>query len=84
MYFASRAFWDRYDKLPAEIRALADKNYALLNEDARHPSVRLKRVGRFWSARIGRNYRALGVDVEGGILWFWIGTHADYEALIGS
>jgi hypothetical protein len=24
-----------------------------------------------------------GVDVEGGILWFWIGEHAEYDRLVG-
>ena len=84
MHFASRAFWDKYGKLPAEVRALADKNYELLKADARHPSVRLKRIGRFWGARVGRNYRAVGVEVEDGILWIWIGPHAEYETLIRS
>jgi hypothetical protein len=37
---------------------------------------------RLWSARVGEQYRALGKDVEGGVLWFWIGTHADYDKLI--
>jgi len=36
-----------------------------------------------WSARVGQNYRALGLDVEHGIYWIWIGTHADYDALVG-
>lgn len=29
------------------------------------------------------SYRALGVEVENGISWFWIGTHAKYDRLIG-
>lgn len=28
---------------------------------------------------MGRGDRALGVDAEGGILWGWIGTDADYD-----
>jgi hypothetical protein len=32
--------------------------------------------------RIGAHYRALGLDVEGGVYWIWIGTHADYDKLI--
>jgi len=46
------------------------------------PVVTLKKVGRFWSVRIGSRYRALAVDVDGGLLWFWIGSHADYDAII--
>jgi len=52
-----------------------------LKQNPRHPSLQLKRVGRFWSVRVGR-YRALAVEVDAGLLWFWIGSHADYDALI--
>jgi hypothetical protein len=45
-HFASPAFWDAYAKLPAAVRELADKNYALLKDDPQHPSLRLKKVGR--------------------------------------
>ena len=81
-HFASPAFWDAYAKLPVAVRDLADKNYALLKEDPQHPSLRLKKVGRFWSVRIGLRYRALATEVDGGLLWFWIGSHADYDALV--
>jgi hypothetical protein len=46
-HFASRAFWEAYQKLPEQIRALADKNYLLLKENTQHPSLQLKKVGRF-------------------------------------
>jgi hypothetical protein len=82
-HFASPAFWEAYVKLPANIRELADKNYALLKENPRHPSLHFKRVGRVWSVRIGLRYRALATEVEDGLLWFWIGSHADYDAMIG-
>jgi hypothetical protein len=39
--------------LPADERALADKQSALLKENAGHPSLRLKKVGRYRSVRIG-------------------------------
>lgn len=81
-HFAHSSFWERYEELPAELRALADRRYTLLAANPRHPSLRLKRVGRFWSVRVNDDYRALGVDVDGGILWIWIGPHADYERII--
>jgi hypothetical protein len=28
-------------------------------------------------------YRALGLPVDGGVHWFWIGTHSEYDQLIG-
>ena len=82
-HFASPKFWALYRALPDSIRAAADKNFVLLKENDRHPSLHLKRIGDVWSVRVGIQYRALGSDVEGGILWFWIGTHADYDRLVG-
>jgi hypothetical protein len=82
-HFASPAFWDAYAKLPTAVRELADKNYALLKENPRHASLHFKKVGRFWSVRVGLRYRALAIDVDDGLLWFWfwIGSHADYDEL---
>jgi hypothetical protein len=68
-----------YGALPEEIRELADKNYALLRANPRHPSLQLKRIEDLWSVRVGQHYRALGIDAPGGIQWIWIGSHADYD-----
>jgi hypothetical protein len=81
-HFASPEFWTAYRLLPENIRALADKNFDLLKSDPRHPSLQLKKVGRYVSARVGLRYRALAVETEGGLMWFWIGSHADYDALL--
>jgi hypothetical protein len=71
--------------LPAEVQALAHRNYALLKEDPSHPSLHFKSIGkgRFHSVRVGLYYRALGIPVDGGVHWFWIGTHGEYDKLIG-
>ena len=81
-HFASSGFWQAYRRLPEPVRSLADKNYELLKINPQHPSLHLKKVGRFWSVRIGLRYRALATEINGGLLWFWIGSHADYDALI--
>ena len=81
-HFASAAFWAAHEQLPDRVRKQADAHFALLKADPRHPSLHLKRVGKYWSVRIGPGWRALGVDVEDGILWFWIGSHADYDRLL--
>ena len=81
-HFASRAFWEAYDKLPEQVRALADKNYALLKTNPRHPSLQFKKIGRFWSVRVGLRYRALAVEADDDLIWFWIGSHGDYDAII--
>lgn len=82
-HFASPDFWTAYDKLPSAVRDLADKNFALLKTDPKHPSLHFKKVGRFWSARVGLYHRALAVEADDGLVWFWIGNHADYDKLIG-
>jgi hypothetical protein len=81
-HFASPAFWESYESLPENVRELADKNYRLLKQDPQHPSLHLKRVGRYWSVRVGLRYRALATEVDGAVLRFWIGSHAAYDALI--
>ena len=80
---ASRRFWEEYRALPAEVRRLADSNFALLKADERHPSLHFKQTGRFWSVRVGLHYRALVVEEGSDVIWFWIGHHAEYDRLLG-
>ncbi len=65
------------------MRGLPDKAFGLLKAEPRHPSLHFKKVGRLWSARVGLHHRALGVETSDGVLWFWIGTHAEYDGLVG-
>jgi hypothetical protein len=77
-------FWDCYNALPAEVRQLADCNYQVLKDDPSHPSLHFKRIGRFWSVRVGLHYRALAVEGPEGPVWFWIGSHAEYDRLVAN
>jgi len=61
---------------------LADKNFELLKENPKYPSLLFKKVGQFWSARVGIAYRALAVESNSDIVWFWIGNHGDYDKLV--
>ena len=81
-HLASPSFWEAYRRLPEQVRALADKNYALLKANPEHPSLQFKKVGRYWSVRVGLRYRALAVEADDDLIWFWIGSHADYDDLI--
>jgi hypothetical protein len=81
-YFASPSFWELYEKLPAAVQELADKNFELLKSDSKHPSLHLKKTGKYWSVRVGIKYRALGIEIDEGMLWFWIGTHAEYDRML--
>jgi len=80
---ATPRLWRCYQQLPEEVRRLADGHYELLRRDPRHPSLQLKKVGRYWSVRVGLHYRALAVDNDSDMVWFWIGSHADYDKLVG-
>jgi len=82
-HLASPAFWQAYQRLPAEVRELVNKNYELLKQNPQHPSLHFKKMGRLWSVGVGRSYRALAVQDGDDLVWFWIGSHADHDRLIG-
>ncbi len=83
---ATRRFWKRYSELPEPVQRLAVKNYRLWLENPRHPSLDFKKLGgrgeRF-SVRVGDHYRALGRQIDEGVEWVWIGSHEEYNHLIG-
>ncbi|HTU45669.1 MAG TPA: hypothetical protein VMF91_11440 [Bryobacteraceae bacterium] len=80
-------FWPQYRALPDQIRSRADKQFSLLKANPQHPSLQFKELGErhrqeIWSARISLNYRALAIKRADGYLWFWVGSHKEYESLI--
>ena len=84
-HFTLPCFWQCYSRLPRDVQQLADKNYELLRNDPFHPSLHFKKVGKkkqLWSVRVGDHYRALGLDKSEGVVWIWIGTHAEYDKLL--
>jgi len=81
---ANPRFWDCYRKLPEDVRRLADESWRLLRRDPKHPSLHFKKIGRFWSARVGLHFRALAVEHEDTLVWFSVGSHAQYDRLVGT
>ncbi|MBV9788047.1 MAG: hypothetical protein JOZ51_07740 [Chloroflexi bacterium] len=75
-----------FRELSEDVRSQARKQYRLWKQNPHHPSLHFKRVHQqepLYSVRIGLGWRALGL-VEGDMItWFWIGSHADYDRLIG-
>lgn len=64
---------------------MADKNFDLLKTNPQHPSLHFKKIGgekQLWSVRVGSHYRALAVEKPDGIVWFWIGSHAEYDIVL--
>ncbi|MFZ1416536.1 MAG: hypothetical protein WAS73_18465 [Defluviicoccus sp.] len=82
-HYADPDFWRCYASLPETVQRVAKRAFERLKADPRHPSLHLKQVGSFWSARVGRHHRALAVEAKDGLVWFWIGSHADYDQLLG-
>ncbi|MCX7016895.1 MAG: hypothetical protein NTW86_30775 [Candidatus Sumerlaeota bacterium] len=79
---ATPKFWRHYNALPADIQELARGCFALMKQNLRHPSLHLKKAGRFWSARVGLHHRTVAIEKDEDLVWFWIGPHAEYEALL--
>ncbi len=81
-HHATAGFWETYHRLPRHVRDLADANFELLKSDPRHPSLHFKSLGKLWSVRVGKSWRALAVRDDDDLVWFWIGSHSDYDKLI--
>ena len=82
-HFTTPDFWDCYNALPRQVRALADKNYDLLQANPNHPSLHFRQIKEdVWSIRVGLHYRALAFEENDGFSWFWIGPHTEYDKLI--
>ena len=78
-----KKFWQLYEKLPDDIKSLADKTFIDLKKTSEHSLCKILKVGRYWSLPIGTKNRALGVEVdEDGLLWCWIGSFYDYKNFV--
>ena len=78
-------FLEAYRKLPKSIREQARKAYRQFRQNPHHPSLKFKSIHPsepFYSARISRRYRTVGIREGDIIIWFWIGSHTDYDKLI--
>jgi hypothetical protein len=82
-------FWQRYLRLPARVRQTVRQCYALWQANHSHPGLHFKQVHPsfpLYSVRVGMHHRAVGlreqVDGEDTIVWFFVGTHAEYDQLL--
>lgn len=71
--------------LPQQVKEQARAAYRQFKENPSHPSLRFKKVHPelpIYSARISKNYRAVG-QLEGDTaIWFWMGSHTEYDKLL--
>ena len=81
------AFLELYRRLPGDIQKQARKSYQLWKANPTHPSLHFKRIGlrvEAYSVRVGQGWRAVGIKADDTVIWFWIGSHADYDRVITS
>jgi len=69
-------------KLPEPVQELSERSFRQLRADSRHPSLHFKRIRKFWSVRVGLDYRALAVEDGEDFIWVWIGSHDEYDRMI--
>jgi mRNA-degrading endonuclease RelE of RelBE toxin-antitoxin system len=83
--FTTKRFRDGYRSLPDEVRKQAREAYRKFMDDPNHPGLHFKKViasKSIYSARVGLHYRVLGIRDDEEIIWFWIGTHTEYDKLL--
>jgi hypothetical protein len=80
--YTTREFRRLLASLPRHVQRQARQAYRTFRRDTAHPGLHFKRVRLdppVYSARVGIGYRAVGVVDSESIVWFWIGSHADYD-----
>ncbi len=76
------SFWETYQHLPERAKQAARKSFYLWRDSPFHPSLHFKCVNqeeRIWSVRLTIGYRALGIMEGDTVVWFWVGSHDNYE-----
>lgn len=71
--------------LPKQVQEQTRDAYRLFKENPNYPSLRFKKVHPelpIYSARISNNYRAVGQLDGDTAIWFWVGSHAEYDRLL--
>jgi hypothetical protein len=78
-------FWRCYAQLPKVIQKQAKEVYRLFMVNPFHPRLHFKKIHSsrpIFSVRITKDYRAVGILQDNEIIWYWIGSHSDYDQLI--
>lgn len=81
----AKGFRETYARLPQAVRQQALSSYAIFAGDPFHPGLQFKQINArdgVWSVRVGNHHRALVWRNGDELIWFWIGTQAEYDQLI--
>lgn len=71
--------------LPEQVQEQTREAYRQFKQDPSYPGLRFKKIHPklpIYSARISRNYRAVGQLDEDTVIWFWVGSHTEYDELL--
>lgn len=83
--YTNERFRKAFRRLPPEVRKQARNAYKQFKENPYHNSLHFKKVSAsepIYSARVSLDYRVLGLRDNDTIVWFWIGSHAEYEKIL--
>ena len=83
MHRTTPQFWSHFEGLPEAVQRTAQRNFQLLKNDPRHPSLHFKKANDYWVVRVGRSYRAIAVEEGQDLFWVWIGGHDEYTRVLG-
>ncbi len=81
----TRQFWRLFSELPFEVQRDAKRADRLFQNNPAHPGLQFKKLegdDNIYSVRIGLGYRALAVVEKDRVVWYWIGSHSDYDRLV--
>jgi hypothetical protein len=89
----TRSFRRMYSALPTNIRELCRSKCRVFHDDPNHPSLRVHDLqdrkkgshrGGSISVSITMRYRSIFVVGDDGVnVWYWVGTHAEYDRFTG-
>jgi len=83
--YTTAQFRKAFANLPEEVQEQIRRAYRQFKQDPSHPSLRFKKVHPelpIYSARISKSYRAVGQVDRDTIIWFWVGSHSEYDQLL--
>lgn len=81
----TKKFRKLYEALPKDLKQQSKETYFKFKKDPYYPSLCFKQIHStkpIFSVRISLDYRALGLLKNNAIVWFWIGTHEEYNKLV--
>ncbi len=81
----TKQFRALFAKLPEYAQQQANEAYRLFKLNPGHPGLHFKPIDpadpSIYSVRVGKHYRAVGTRQGDLIVWYGIGSHADYDKL---